>query len=98
MKVRFKDGDVEALESDSGMDGGYPTGIPRAFRKVMNAIRNAPDERVLHAMRSLHFKKLEPPRDHQHSMRLNDQWRLILEYEGKGAAKVVVVVGIEDYH
>lgn len=31
-------------------------------------------------------------------MRLNDQWRLILEMEGKGKNKVLVVVGIEDYH
>jgi plasmid maintenance system killer protein len=31
-------------------------------------------------------------------MRLNDQWRLILEFEGEGTTKVVVVCGIEDYH
>jgi len=31
-------------------------------------------------------------------MRLNDQFRLILEFEGSGAGKTVVVVGIEDYH
>jgi plasmid maintenance system killer protein len=31
-------------------------------------------------------------------MRLNDQWRLIIEIEGKGTNKKLVVVGIEDYH
>lgn len=35
---------------------------------------------------------------HQHSMRLNDQWRLIFELEGKKAAKVIAIVAIEDYH
>ena len=49
-------------------------------------------------MRSLRFEKLQPPRSHQFSMRLNDQWRLILEFEGKGASKVTVIVAIEDYH
>jgi proteic killer suppression protein len=99
MKVRFDDDALESLETDSSKDGGYPTGIPRAYRKVMNLIRNAPDERVFYAMAgSLRYEKLKPPYDHQHSMRLNDQWRLVLEYEGKGASRVVVVVGIRDYH
>ncbi len=31
-------------------------------------------------------------------MRLNDQWRLILEMEGKGNEKILVIVAIEDYH
>jgi plasmid maintenance system killer protein len=31
-------------------------------------------------------------------MRLNDKYRLILEYEGKGPDKTVVIVEIEDYH
>jgi len=31
-------------------------------------------------------------------MRLNDQWRLILEIRGDGKEKLIHVVGIEDYH
>jgi plasmid maintenance system killer protein len=31
-------------------------------------------------------------------MRLNDQWRLIIEIHGKGADKKLLVVAIEDYH
>ena len=31
-------------------------------------------------------------------MRLNKQWRLILEFEGQGTDKAVVVVEITDYH
>ena len=30
--------------------------------------------------------------------RLNKQWRLILEFDGSGSAKVVCIVAIEDYH
>ena len=56
MKVRFRNADLEQLETDSSKDGGYPTGIPRAYRKVMNAIRQAPDERVFYNMRSLRFE------------------------------------------
>ncbi len=98
MKVRLEDRRLGRLETDTSGDGGYPTGIPRAYRKVLNFIKQAIDERAFRAMRSLRFEKLKPPRSHQFSMRLNDQWRLILEFEGKGASKVIVIVAIEDYH
>ena len=31
-------------------------------------------------------------------MRLNDQWRLILEISGTSPNKIIEIVGIEDYH
>jgi proteic killer suppression protein len=64
----------------------------------MQQIRAAPDERLFYAVKSLHFEKLKGDRSHQYSMRLNDQWRLILEFEGEGPSKVVWIIGIEDYH
>ena len=64
----------------------------------MQVIRSAPDERVFYGMKSLHFEKLQGKRSHQRSIRLNDQWRLIIEFEGKDPGKIVVVVSIEDYH
>ncbi len=97
MEVRFADAGLDRLETDSSFDGGFSQAIVKAYRKRMQSIRAAPDERDFYAMRSLNFEKLKGPRS-QHSMRLNDQWRLILEMEGKGKNKVLVVVGIEDYH
>ena len=70
----------------------------RAFRKRMQAIRAAPDERVFYRMKSFHYEKLAGARSHQRSMRLNNQFRLIVEYEGKSPNKTVVVIAIEDYH
>lgn len=49
-------------------------------------------------MRSLNFEKLKGSRSHQHSMRINQQWRLILELKQANPKNVVVVVAIEDYH
>ncbi|HEY8746992.1 MAG TPA: hypothetical protein VIM11_03385 [Tepidisphaeraceae bacterium] len=34
----------------------------------------------------------------QRSMRLNDPFRLILEMETDPAGRVVLIVGVEDYH
>jgi proteic killer suppression protein len=64
----------------------------------MQFIRDAPDERDFFAMRSLRFERLKGGRSHQYSMRLNDQWRLIVELERSGKDKVVAIVAIEDYH
>src|SRR5438128_7053842 len=98
MEVRFKDDSLDRLERDGSYDGGLSQALVKAYRKRLQFIRNAPDERDFHAMRSLRFEKLKGDRSHQHSMRLNDQFRLILEFEGKGAEKTVVVIKIDDYH
>ena len=97
MEVRFKDDSLDRLEVEQG-DGGYPAGVARAFRKRLEAIRAARDERTFYQMKSLHFEKLSGDLEGQHSMRLNDQYRLILEFEGRASDKVVVLVKIEDYH
>lgn len=94
--VRFADSSLENLERQD--DPAVSDAITRQFRKRMQIIRAAQDERDFYALKSLHYEKLKGKREHQHSMRLNDQFRLILEYEGSGSDKTIVIVGIEDYH
>jgi proteic killer suppression protein len=96
--VEFGDDDLDRLETDPTYEAGLPPGIVRAYRMRLQFIRNAPDERDFYSMKSLHFEKLKGSRSHQHSLRLNDQWRLIVELIGKQPNKVVRVVSIEDYH
>jgi proteic killer suppression protein len=64
----------------------------------MQHIRAATDERTLYARRSFRFEKLVGDRSGQHSMRLNDQWRLIVELRGEAPKKVIHVIEIVDYH
>ena len=98
MKVVFRDSDLDRLEVEADFDAGFQPGVVRAFRRRMQQIRAAPDERDFYKQKSLRFEKLRGNRAHQRSMRLNDQWRLILELEGEASDKTVVIVGIEDYH
>ena len=79
-------------------DAGYPADAVKAFRKRMQFLRSATDERDLRAMKSMRFEKLKGARDHQYSLRLNDQWRLILEIQEQANDKTLVIVEIEDYH
>lgn len=98
MDVTFADDDLDRLETDPTFNMGLAEGVVKAYRKRMQAIRAAPDERDFYELRSLRYEKLKGQRQHQRSMRLNAQFRLILEIDGNGQAKVVTIVGIEDYH
>ena len=98
MKVRYADSRLERLERDLGFTAGFGEIVVRAFRKRMQFIRAAKDERDFHALKSLHYEKLKGKRAHQRSMRLNRQWRLVLEISKDVDGNVVVVVSIEDYH
>lgn len=97
MEVRFEDVALDALEVGPG-DGGFPSAVVRAFRKRIQHIRNAADIRDFYSMKSLHFEKLKGDLVGKHSMRLNDQWRLVLRFDGEGAQTVAVLLGIKDYH
>jgi proteic killer suppression protein len=97
MEVDYKDENLRKVEIDPTADCGRGEAVTNAFRKRMQSIRAAVDERDFYAQKSLRFEKLKG-REHQRSMRLNDQWRLILELVGKAPDKVVAIIGIEDYH
>ena len=98
MEVRFADDRLQKLEADASFTAGFGQEVVRGFRKVMQVVRAATDERDLRAMKSLRLEKLQGNRSHQHSMRLNKQWRLIVELQRAEGGKVVLVVSIEDYH
>ena len=97
MEVEFSDDDYGRLETDPGFTGGFAQNIVSSFRRRMQQIRAAVDERDLRNLRGLNFKKMKPPRSHQQSIKLNKQWRLILELNGNGE-KYLVIICIEDYH
>jgi toxin HigB-1 len=98
MDVEHADESLSRLESDSRFTGGFSAEVVRAYRKKLWFIRHAMDERDIYAMKGNHFEKLQGARSHQRSIRLNKQWRLILEFVGAGTEKTVRVIAIEDYH
>jgi len=98
MEVEFKDNALDRLETDPRAPTTLPQPAVRAFWKRMQFIRSAVDERDFRQMKSLHFEKLKGARKSQYSMRLNDQYRLILEFKKERNTKTVSIVSIEDYH
>jgi toxin HigB-1 len=98
MDVEFATDDLDRLETDPAFHMGLPPAVVKAYRRRLQGIRAAPDERDFYALKSLHFEKLRGQRRHQHSMRLNDQFRLILELVAIGPRKRVRIISVEDYH
>jgi proteic killer suppression protein len=98
MDVAFKDESLDRLETDTRFNAGFGDAVVKAYRKRMQQIRAATDERTFYAFRSLRFEKLHGDREGQFSMRLSDQWRLIVELHGEAPRKTIYVVEIIDYH
>ncbi len=82
MDVAFAVQDLDRLEVDPAFSMGLHESVVRAYRKRLQIIRSAPDERDFYALKSLHYEKLKGRRQHQRSMRLNAQYRLIVELSG----------------
>ena len=98
MEVEFGDEKLDLLEIDPNFTSGYSQGVVKSYRKRMQLIRASPDERDFYKLKSLRFEKLEGKRKHQHSMRINDQYRLIVELLQHSKDKVIKIISIEDYH
>jgi proteic killer suppression protein len=98
MDVDYADQKYRRLEVDPQFTAGLSVEIVRSFRKKIWFVRQTMDERDMAAMRGLNFERLRPPRDHEWSIRLNKQWRLIFEIVAGEQGKTIMVNGIEDYH
>jgi proteic killer suppression protein len=98
MEIEFHDKDLDRLETDVKYDAGYAREIVKTYRKRIQAIRAANDERDLRAVKGNHFEKLKGARSHQHSMRINDQMRLIVEIKQSTPKNIIIVMSVEDYH
>jgi len=98
MDFEIKDDDLERVYYEAGFTSGFQPGIIKVFCKRMQQIAAARDERLFYELKGIGFEKLKGKRSHQRSMKLNDQWRLILEIRKGNPGNKIVVVGIEDYH
>jgi proteic killer suppression protein len=70
----------------------------KQFRKKVGFLASAENEQDLVAYKALRFEKLLGKRAGQHSIRLNDQWRLIVRLETDAEGRMLVVVEVVDYH
>ncbi|NBD36709.1 MAG: plasmid maintenance system killer [Chloroflexi bacterium] len=98
MRFAFADSKLKKLYTEEKGAHKYPAGVVDAFFDVIAIIANAPDERDLYKLKSLHYEKLRGRRSHQRSLRLNRQFRLIIESAKDKHGRFLWIISIEDYH
>lgn len=98
MEKEFATRELHDLYTEQNFSAGYGKDIVKAYRKRIQFIEAAKDERDLYAIKSNHFEKLKGKRAHERSLRLNDKIRLIVEIKEGTPKNKVLVKGIEDYH
>lgn len=98
MRVEYGDVELRRLAEDADhVAHGWSHDVIKAYRKKIQLIHAAKDERDLYALRGLRLKQLQGDRAGQHSMRLNDQFRLIVTFKTDGD-RFAVVIELVDYH
>jgi toxin HigB-1 len=100
VQLEFADRELERLWSDPEFSSRqFGPDLVRNVRKKLGFVAQAQTTQSIRAMKSLRLEKLRGNREGQHSIRLNDQWRLILRFATDEADQVTaVVVGLVDYH
>ena len=75
----------------------YAPGVVDAFFEVMSMIAGEPDERGFYVRKSLNFKKLKGDKRGRRSLRLNDQYRLIVSLERDREGKYLLIHEIQKH-
>ncbi|MGK7886759.1 MAG: type II toxin-antitoxin system RelE/ParE family toxin [Crocosphaera sp.] len=100
VRFQFKKKKIEALYTEEKNSHKYPDVVVENFFEVMSIIEAAESEQDLYALKGLRFEKLSGKRgkEGQRSLRLNNQWRLIVVIEKDAQGKYILIIDIEDYH
>lgn len=91
MEVEFRDKTLALVESDRAAETRLPIAVINSLRQKLVLIRAAPDERTLRNWKSLHYEKMD---DGERSIRLNKQFRLLLEIDTNSKPNKVTVLRV----
>jgi toxin HigB-1 len=98
MDVQYDDPELERLEKEATYTGGRDRDIIRQFRRLMLLIRSVPNESELYKYPSRHFEKLKGPQRHQHSLRINGSWRLVVEVSKTASKNRLRIIKITNHY
>lgn len=93
MIVSFKDKRTEAI-AGGRPPKGFPADLIRPSQRKLFMVEHAIELRDLMSPPGNRLEILKGNRTGQHSIRINDQWRICFEWKADGAHNVEIV----DYH
>ena len=97
MKVEFAHADLARICTDEAYKLGLPINVIKMARRKLIQLVAVTDERDLRNLKGLHYKKLQGDREGQHSIRINDQYRIVFTLSETNP-KTVRVIEIGDIH
>lgn len=100
MRFSFKTKKLRSLYEEEKGAANYPAAVVAAFFEAVAIIDAAADERDLYATKSLHYELLKGKRGKlgHRSVRLNDQYRLILAIERDEEGRYCLIVSLEKHY
>lgn len=98
MKVRYDDDNLHLVETNQAHRLRLPVQVVQIARRRIRFLKEADDERDMYAMASLHYEKLQGRREGQRSIKLNDQWRLILTIDRECEPLELVIIEISNHY
>ncbi len=93
MIQNFKDKRTEKVAANE-TPKGFPTDLVKRSRIMIAVLDAAVELKDLRSPPGNRLEKLSGNRKHQHSVRVNDQWRVCFEWTDTGPSDVEIV----DYH
>ena len=90
----FKDAHAKAIFEQRNPGKGFPADLVRSARRKLIMLDSAKALNDLRVVPSNHLEALKGDRAGQHSIRINDQYRLCFMWTGSDAEKVEIT----DYH
>jgi proteic killer suppression protein len=98
MKIEFRDKRLAIIRTERAHKLKLPVAVIKAAREKLLLIEAAPDERTLRNWRSLNFKKREGDKEGRRTIRVNDQYRILLVLDETTTPPTVVILDIGDTH
>jgi proteic killer suppression protein len=99
VRVEYQTEELRLLAEDvSYRQARWDRDVVKAYRKKVQLLKAAVDERDVYAMGSLRLEKLQGDRRGTQSIRLNRKYRLVLNFHTDDNGRYVVVIELVDYH
>jgi toxin HigB-1 len=98
MEIEYRDKCLALVLIERAAETRLPVAVIKALREKLIVISAAPDERTLRNWKSLHYEQLKGDRQGQKSIRLNVQYRLLLEVDNSRSPPKAILLGVDDYH
>jgi proteic killer suppression protein len=97
MEIECRDKILALVSADRVAETKLPDSVTKSLREKLIVISAAPDERTLRNLKSLHYEQPQRDRSELKSIRLDDQFRLLLEVDNSRSPPKAILLGVENY-